>query len=165
MIRHAIAEEREDFAATGRDDSERPLTEEGRSRMRRVCAGLRELVPSIDVLASSPYTRAVQTAEIVADRYGIEPRDVVREDALVPDAALDSFIRWIQRRSRDGIVAVVGHEPHLGLLVTWLMTGFAESRVEMKKGGVALLDFDGQPGAGLATLRWLLAPGQLRRIG
>ena len=164
VIRHAIAEEREDFAATGRDDSERPLTSEGRRKMRRVADGLRKLVPTIDLLASSPYTRALQTAEIVAWRYEIDPDEIVKVDALIPDAPLQQFVGWVQRHSAAKTVAIVGHEPHLGQLVTWLMSGLPESRVEMKKSGAALLEFDGQPGAGLAVLRWLMTAGQLRDV-
>jgi len=63
LIRHAIAEDRFEFARTGQSDYYRPLTERGRARMARGATGLRTLVPDIDVLATSPLTRAVQTAE------------------------------------------------------------------------------------------------------
>ena len=160
VIRHAIAEDRDAFAASGRDDSERPLTESGRDKMRRVARGLRELVPRIDLLASSPYVRAMQTAELVGEAYGIA--EVRKVDALVPEAELPLFVSWVQRRSTAKVVAIVGHEPHLGELVTWLMSGLPESRVEMKKGGAALLEFEGQPGPGVGLLKWLMTPGQLR---
>jgi hypothetical protein len=44
------------------------------------------------------------------------------------------------------------------------MSGFRESRVEMKKGGASLLEFAGQPGAGLGVLKWLMGPAQLRDL-
>jgi phosphohistidine phosphatase len=163
VIRHAIAEEREDFASSGRDDSERPLTGEGRDKMQRGLDGLRRIVPRIDLLASSPFTRARQTAELVAETYGISEIKMV--DALVPDGALPDVQSWLQRKSTTKVVAVVGHEPQLGELVTWLMSGLREGRIEMKKGGAALLDFDGQPGPGVGLLRWLLTAGQLRDLG
>jgi phosphohistidine phosphatase len=162
VIRHAIAEDRDEFASTGRDDSERPLTATGRDKMRRAAAGLRRLVPSIDLLASSPYLRALQTAEVVGEAYGVA--DIKRVDALEPDAPLQRFLEWLEKRRSPGVVAVVGHEPQLGELVTWLMSGLPEARVEMKKGGAALLEFDGQPGAGLGVLKWLMTPGQLRDL-
>lgn len=162
VIRHAIAEDREAFASSGRDDSERPLTTAGRDRMRRAVAGLRRIVPEIDLLASSPYVRAMQTAEVVGEAYGIEAINTV--DALVPDAPLKRFLSWLERKASVGVVAIVGHEPHLGELVTWLMSGLPESRVEMKKGGVALLEFHGQPGAAVGVLKWLMTPRQLRDL-
>ena len=69
VVRHAIAEQREEFARTGKDDSQRPLTHDGRRKMRRGAVGLRAVVPAIDVLATSPLLRAVQTAEILAAVY------------------------------------------------------------------------------------------------
>ena len=162
LIRHAIAEDRDEFAASGRDDSERPLTDEGREKMQRVVEGLRRVVPRIDLLASSPYTRAMQTAEIVAEGYGIG--DVKTVDALVPDEPRQRFLSWLERKRSAEVVAVVGHEPQLGELVTWLMSGLEEARVEMKKGGACLLSFDGQPGAGLGVLQRLMTSGQLRDL-
>jgi phosphohistidine phosphatase len=163
IIRHAIAEEREEFAATGRDDSERPLTKEGRDKMRRGLAGIRRMVPHIDLLASSPFTRARETAELVGEAYAID--EIKSVDALIPDGALPDVQSWLQRRSSAKVVAIVGHEPQLGELVTWLMSGLREGRVEMKKGGAALLDFEGQPGPAVGVLQWLLTAGQLRDLG
>lgn len=163
VIRHAIAQEREEFAATGRDDSERPLTAEGRDKLRRGLPGLRRMVPRIDLLASSPFTRARETAELVGEAYGID--EIKTVDALVPDGALQDVQSWLQRRSSAKVVAIVGHEPQLGELVTWLMSGLREGRVEMKKAGAALIEFDGQPGPGVGVLRWLLTAGQLRDLG
>lgn len=162
VIRHAIAEDRDAFASSGRDDSERPLTAAGRDKMRQAVAGLRHVVPKIELLASSPYVRAIQTAEVVAEAYGM---DIKKVDALVPEAPLQRFLVWLERKASAEVIAVVGHEPHLGELVTWLMTGLPEGRVEMKKGGAGLLEFSGQPGAGVGLLKWLMTPSQLRGLG
>ena len=59
VIRHAIAEDREVFAGTGKDDSLRPLTDRGRERMQEGARGLVRLVDRLDVLATSPLTRAI----------------------------------------------------------------------------------------------------------
>jgi phosphohistidine phosphatase len=164
VIRHAIAEERDAFAASGRDDSERPLTDEGREKMRRGAEGLRRLVPRIDLLASSPYTRALQTAELVAAAYARGRDDIKVVDSLTPEAPLERVQSWVQRQSKARVIAVVGHEPQLGLLTTWLMSGLRESRVELKKGGACLLEFEGQPGPGVGVMRWLMTAGQLRDL-
>jgi len=164
VIRHAIAEEREVFAQSGRDDSERPLTEAGREKMRRGVEGLRRLVSRIDLLASSPYARAMQTAELVAAGYGREADPIRRVESLIPDGPLERFQSWLQRQSRAQVVAIVGHEPQLSQLVTWLMTGLREPRVELKKGGACLLEFDGQPGPGVGVMRWLVTGAQLRDL-
>ncbi|HEX7981388.1 MAG TPA: phosphohistidine phosphatase SixA [Gemmatimonadaceae bacterium] len=161
VIRHAIAQEREEFAPTGRDDSLRPLTDRGKAKMKRAAAGLRELVPEINVLAASPFTRAQQTARIVADEY--DGLRVLTTSSLEPDSELDEFAEWLRSRRGD-VVAVVGHEPHLGTLVTWLMTGIEESRVPLRKGAACLLEFPAKPARGTARLHWALTASQLGRL-
>ena len=162
IIRHAIAEEREDWDYTGRPDSERPLTSDGRRRMKRGAAGLHTLVPRLDSLASSPLERARDTAGIVAREYGMVEVEILAE--LAPDRVADDLLPWLRSRDPDGCAAVVGHEPALGGLVGWLLTGRHESFVELKKGAACLLEFDDPPAAGNATLLWALAPGHLRRL-
>ncbi len=162
VIRHGIAQDKDAFAATGKPDDLRPLTDEGRRKMRECAAGLRALVPSLDTIAASPLVRAQETARIVAEVYGIGTVDTT--NALRPDSANTLFVSWLAAQNHDRTVAVVGHEPHLGILVTWLMTGIGESRLALKKGGACLLEFDAAPQRGHARLLWSLAPGQLRKL-
>lgn len=162
IIRHGIAEDRDAFASTGKSDDLRPLTAEGRIKMAHSAEGLREVAPDISLLAASPLVRAHETAEIVGRAYGIEVRSTT--DSLRPDAPLDEFLDWVRDRGEQAVVAVVGHEPHLSTLATWLISGIEKSRIEMKKGGACLLAFDGAPSAGSATLDWLMHPAHLRAI-
>jgi len=162
VIRHAIAEDREEWAFSGKPDAERPLTKDGRDRMRRSARGLHAIVSRLDLVATSPLLRAVQTAEMVADEYGGRELTIVQE--LSPEYQPESLLPWLRAHERDTTVAVVGHEPHLSFLVGWLLTGRHESFVEMKKGGACLLEFDDPPAAGNATLVWSLAPGHLREL-
>jgi len=161
VVRHAIAEDREAFAATGRDDALRPLTAVGARKMKKTARGLKELVPSIDVLITSPFVRAAETAEIVRREYDLAQVETSR--ALEPNAALVNLIVALERYEQ-GVVAVVGHEPHLGHLVTYLVTGIERSGVELKKGGACLIEFDGPPKAGAGCLRWSVPPGVLRDL-
>ena len=161
VVRHAEAEDKDAFAATGRDDALRPLTERGRRRMSEGAKGLRTLVTSIDLLAASPLVRAQETAEVVAHRYG----DCMVEttEMLEPGTAPSRFLSWL--REQDGnMIAIVGHEPDLGALVTWLLTGGTESRVPLGKGAACLLDLGEAPGKGRATLEWAITASQLRRL-
>jgi phosphohistidine phosphatase len=163
VIRHAIAEEREEFAASGRDDSERPLTKHGRRQMKRVAKGLRRTLKSIDVLGASPLVRAQQTAAIVAEEYGEMP--VATVPSLAPESEPEEFAAWLGRQRLAEVVGAVGHDPHLGMLVTWLLAGRMEPRVEIEKGGAVLLEVEGAPRDSCATLLWALAPGMLVRLG
>ena len=163
VIRHGIAEEAETFAATGLDDSQRPLTKPGKRKMKEVAAGLREIVETLDVIGASPLLRAQQTAEILAKVYDDLP--VLTVQALSPGSEPSALVDWLAQHDSAKVVAVVGHEPHLGMLVTWFMSGARDSRVAMSKSGAALLEFSSGVTPGSGTLQWLLTGSQLRRIG
>jgi len=157
VIRHGIAED-----GNGKDDAQRELTEEGKLKMKNGAAGLREIVESIDVIAASPLVRAQQTADILAKVYG--GQRVVTVKALMPGSEPTELLYWLEELESVEVAAIVGHEPHLGTLVTWFMTGARNSRVEMSKGGVALLEFESRIREGSATLRWLMTGSQLRQF-
>lgn len=162
IIRHAIAEDKDVWAKTGKDDDERPLTADGKRKMARNARGLRTIVNSIDVLAASPLVRARETAAIVAAEYDLS--DVANTASLVPGAPLEDFAAWVAPHATLQVVAVVGHEPHLSTLATWLVSGVEASRIELKKGAACLISFDGAPASGGGTLRWSLTPSQLRGL-
>lgn len=163
LVRHGIAEERDDFASSGQPDELRPLTDNGASRMKRAARGIRELMDSLDLIATSPLTRANQTAQILGKQYKDVPIVVV--PALSPEHDFDGFLDWLRKLEDAGAVAAVGHEPHLSSLVSWLLTGNGASFFEMKKGSAVLIEFEGEVRAGGAQLRWFLTPSQLRLIG
>ncbi len=162
IVRHAIAEDREDFSQTGQPDDLRPLTPKGLRRMRQAARGLVSIVPHIDLLATSPLVRAVQTADVLAEAYGSPARETV--DALAPDAAPNTLLTWLRRHRGQEIVAVVGHEPHLSTLTAWLLTGEDDSLIALKKGSATLLEFGRELKPGAATLLWALTPAHLRRL-
>jgi phosphohistidine phosphatase len=162
IIRHAIAEEKNAFAKTGRPDTERPLTRHGRTVMARVAKGIRSQVKSIDVLAASPLVRAAQTAAIVAKEYA--DIDVATVPALAPESAPAAFAAWLRTHRDAEVIAVVGHEPHLGALATWLMTGSRDSHVTLEKGGACMLEIETHAGARSATMTWLLTPRALEQL-
>jgi phosphohistidine phosphatase len=162
VIRHAIAMEREEHARTGRPDSDRPLTDTGRRRMRKNARGLQRFSPHPDLIGTSPWLRAADTARVVAETLGVERMETV--DAMLPDRPPSELADWLNDKGDLGAIAVVGHEPHLGELVTWLIGGKQGLNVEFKKGGACLLRIDGEVAAGSAMLLWHLTPAQLRAL-
>src|SRR5262245_8862570 len=160
VVRHAIAEEREKWAP--RDDQLRPLTAVGKKKMKEAARGLRSLVPRLDVVASSPLTRAVQTAELLAKTY--ERGAPVTVDALAPGQRPPALATWLRSQALHKTVAVVGHEPGLGAAATWLAAGTERSFLELGKGGACLLDLGEHIDAGEAVLLWVLRPSQLRAL-
>ena len=162
IVRHADAGDRDEFAKTGKPDHLRPLSSKGRDQMKDAVRGLQKLVPSADLIVMSPYARAVQTAEIVRHEYGKTAYDETR--TLEPEMPAAEFEQWLADQDEYEVVIVVGHEPHLSTLATWLMAGIDDSRIDLKKGGACLLLFDDAPKKGAGTLRWLMGPKELAAI-
>jgi len=163
LMRHAIAVARGNPGDAR--DAQRPLTEDGREQARSVAKGLKRLKADADLIATSPYLRALQTAEQVAQLFG-RGMPVKELDALRPDVnpaetslALNAFA------AHDGIV-LVGHEPHLGAWVAELVADRGGMRCRFKKAGVACIEIDRvPPPQGSGTLQWLMSPKQLTLIG
>ena len=164
VIRHAIAENRKTFAERTQSggDGLRPLTKDGRRRMRRGARGISRLVPKVDVLAASGLKRAQETAAIVAPRY--PKAKVVKLAELSPIKSVKQVLGWLQTQRPDATVALIGHEPQLSTFVSWAMTGLQESVIELKKGGACLIRFDGDIKAARAKLLWSMRPSQLREL-
>lgn len=162
VVRHAIAEDPAEYARDHPDDAGRPLTSEGIRKMKRAARGLRSLVPELDLLATSPLTRARETAEILAGVY--KPVTPVVVSALAPGQPLADLRSWLEGARRYDAVAIVGHEPALSRGVSWLLAGGDRSFVELKKGAACLLAIPDVVGAGCATLCWALTPAQLRDL-
>lgn len=160
VVRHGIAEERETWAP--RDDALRPLTDDGKKKMKEAAKALRARVPRLDVLASSPLTRAMQTAVILGKVY--ERGAPVETDTLAPGQHPPAFAAWLRTQATHKTVAIVGHEPGLGAIVSWLTAGIERSFLELGKGGACLLDLGEKIEGGEAMLLWVLRPSQLRKL-
>lgn len=165
VVRHAIALDREEWAELSKDDRERPITEEGAKKMKRVARGLKKILseePS--VMISSPLLRAKQTAELLLAE--MPTTNYFETETLAPEQEPETFVNFLRSFATPAtkVVACVGHEPHLNGLVSWLVLKSRKGIGEMKKGGACLLEFDGQVGAGKAKLLWLLTAKQLREL-
>jgi phosphohistidine phosphatase len=163
LIRHGPAGDREAWRALGKDDFLRPLTADGRARTRAAARGLARVADRPQALATSPLARAIQTADHVARAFGVEAAEELH--AVVPAGAPAAVMPWLTARAKLDLVALVGHEPHLGKLASWLLARTSTPFLQLKKGGACLLDLGARPRAGEARMVWLLTPAQLRRLG
>jgi len=159
IVRHAIAEERDEAARQGLSDAERPLTKKGAKRMTQIAAALARQLPQAEQIITSPLLRARQTAELLAARY--PGMAITIEDGLSPGGSLDQLVAQLQRQAGEGVNILVGHEPDLSALISLLLFGKEGVSIQMKKGGAALLDFPRHIGSGQGTLLWLQTPRQL----
>lgn len=163
VVRHAIAEEREVFAATGRPDEERPVTADGARRMARGARGLARVAGDIERIATSPLVRADQTARILAE--ALDDMPVVEAPALGNEHSAAALDAWLAAQDGVAAIAVVGHEPDLGTWVARALHGEGAAPMPLRKGGACRLRFADAPGPGGAELVWFLPPKVLRRLG
>src|SRR5262249_25225750 len=156
VLRHGIAVER---GTPGyKKDSERPLTKEGEEKMYQIAAAMLAMGLKFDVILSSPYVRARQTALIVADEFDEE---VKLTESLVPGANPLELVRELNGEAYERVL-LVGHEPDLSGLVSVLSTGENGAAIELKKGGLCKLTTEKLAFGKCAILNWLLTPKQLR---
>lgn len=154
VIRHAVAED----TSAGIDDTERELTDAGKTKLRRAVRGLRALDIRFERILTSPWKRAIQTARQLEPIAASAP---VATDLLTrpPRAELLALIA-----ERNETTAVVGHEPWLGELVAWL--AFGDTRhgdaLVIKKCGVLWLEGTAVPGG--MQVRAAIPPRLLRAI-
>jgi phosphohistidine phosphatase len=138
LLRHGDAED-------GSPDAERELTEKGRQQSKRAGASLDSLGVKLDACLASPKVRAVQTAELACEPFGIEPQ-------LEPKLAGGPFDAEALAAGLGDEVLLVGHDPDFSMAVH----GLTGAQVRLKKGGLA--------GIEKGELKVLLRPAELKRI-
>lgn len=156
ILRHGRAEKR---APSVRGDEARALTGEGRTEI----LGVAEFLASRDVvfgcIATSPYVRSIETAQIVAKALGKRGL-VVQWDELTPGSGIEALESRIAGRSEEESCLIVGHEPLLGKFTGYMISGGGDAAIAMGKGGLAKIRnarFDPVSG----ELQWLLTVRQI----
>jgi phosphohistidine phosphatase len=157
LLRHGIAAEHgtQSFA----HDSERPLTPEGRSKVRLIAKALARLKIIPDVILTSPFVRAHQTAEIAATVLRLK-QQMHFCTHLASGGDAKRVIAEVNKLHGDAeSVMLVGHEPDLSLLISLLLTGSPTgAAIELRKGGLCVLEVEALRAGKCATLLWLAPP-------
>ena len=159
VLRHGIAVEP---GTPGYErDADRPLTPEGERKLWQIAEAMEALELSSDLILSSPYLRALQTAEIVAK--ALKGRKKVElSESLTPGGSTKKLVELLNRvQPSPESVLLVGHEPYLSSLISLLVSGDASFAVEMKKSGLCKLSTESLKPGRCATLEWLLTPRQM----
>jgi len=159
LLRHGIAVDPSapDFAK----DAERPLTPKGKRRLRQIAEAMGALKISFDVILSSPYVRAKQTAEIVAKTLNCRKK-LKFSDELTPGGNPKALIQQLNElRPKPENILLVGHEPYLSKLIALLTAGNTSMEIDLKKGSLCKLETEALRYARCATLVCLLAPRHL----
>jgi phosphohistidine phosphatase len=168
LMRHGIAADLGEGGVI--KDADRPLTMEGRAKMKQAAAGLREHGLKFNVILASPLLRARQTAEAVAEVLDLQHRVKIIE-SLAPGRAFaagegghaEIFLELGAYQFDRALL--VGHQPDLSELASYLLTGNRNLNIEFKKGSLCSIEVASLPPRGPALLRWMMTPRQLRMIG
>lgn len=150
VMRHGIAENQ----GAGKPDAERALTSEGAAKVKAVLERVRAAGCREPLIVTSPYRRARQTADLVAEVLGSKG-EVQESLALTPGSSPADVWQEIRLYKKEPLVVIVGHDPLFSLLIGYLL-GVPQLYVPLKKGAVAAIeleDFRPQPNG---TLLWLL---------
>lgn len=161
LIRHSNAVE--PGTPEYEDDSQRPLTEKGREKMRKIASALKDLGLKPDMILSSPFVRAAQTAEVLAKIMKYK-KEIAYSDSLVPVGNTDTLISELNEKYTVDELVLVGHEPSLSALVGTLTGGGPDIAINLKNGGVCCLSADDLRVERKAALEWLLPPKILNRL-
>jgi phosphohistidine phosphatase len=162
LLRHGIAVDRGQPGYE--DDSLRPLTPKGAARIHRIAQAAKRLRLKFDLILSSPYLRAQQTAQGIASFYKMEDKLRLTEN-LVPATLASALIGEIHETYADALsILLVGHEPYLSGLVSVLLAGDENVMITFKKGGLCKLSVDELRYERCATLEWLMTPKQMLNL-
>ena len=159
IVRHGIAIDREDPKSPA--EPERYLTEEGIRKTKLVAKAIAGMGATADLLVSSPYVRAMQTAEIFAGALGYPKQKIQRTNALLPGAEPARLFQELAKQTESTSVFCFGHAPQLDRMIAEAL-GVKHSVTALKKAGVALMELEHlSPPNGL--VEWVAIPKMFRK--
>lgn len=150
VVRHAWAGQSGDPAWP--NDDERPLTDKGRKRFKKLVKKLVRRGFNPMAVATSPLVRAEETAAVLEEVCPAHPPLSVIP-ALAPGSNLQSLLDWTSSQAPHD-VAWVGHAPDVEML-TGALIGDSVCQIHFDKGAVAAVQFTGDVAAGAGELLWL----------
>jgi phosphohistidine phosphatase len=153
IIRHADALALGERGVTA--DEDRPLSERGEAQSRTVGAALLRHGITLDKVITSPYLRARQTAEEMLRSWPPPLPEVHVCADLVPDGKPKKLARFLRGLGSSN-VALVGHQPHLGIWTAWIIGG-KNANIDLAKAGIVHITCD-KPKKSLGILHWMVDP-------
>jgi phosphohistidine phosphatase len=152
LLRHGIAED----APAGHSDSERALTSEGKEKLRKVLKRARAAGVELSLMLSSPYRRAVETADVAADVLGYKGK-ILRTRALLPETSPYNTWEEVRAFKDETAILLASHEPLMSSLTAFLLNSPALV-VDMKKAALVRVDCERLSNQPHGILKWMLAP-------
>jgi phosphohistidine phosphatase len=152
VLRHGLAEE----GRPGMRDADRALLPEGKKKLREVLRVARSVGVVPTLILTSPYRRALETAEIAAEALG-HAEKLIESKVLVPASRPEAVWDEIRQHKDADAVMLVGHEPLLSQLIAYLLAA-PTLQIDLKKGALVRVDMDQVGTQPHGTLKWLVIP-------
>ena len=153
LLRHGIAEN----GKPGSADSARALVPEGKKKLKEVLGVAKNAGAIPTLVLTSPFRRAMETAEIAVSVLGLKKEDLVQTQSLLPSSDVGDAWEEIRVYKEEMALLLVGHEPLFGRLFAYLL-GEPELLVDFKKGALARIDIDTFGAHPKGVLRWFIPP-------
>ncbi len=151
LLRHGIAED----LKAGQRDADRALVDEGRRKLRVVLRRARLAGVKPTLIVSSPYRRAVQTAEVAAAELRYKG-EVLLTKSLIPGSTPEAVWEELRIHREEEQVILAGHEPLFSALTAYLLNA-PSLVVDFKKGALVRIDMDQVSPHPRGILKWMLA--------
>lgn len=160
FLRHGEAGKR---IASSSHDFERSLTNSGAAEIEKIAKSLDDMGLDFDKIAASPLARAFETAEIVSRIYRKAGKAEVWEELRPEGNRLDLY-RRLSKLNQDVDVLLVGHDPFLTNVIGEIISGGLNTKISLKKGGLAKVQITSFAPKVSGELRWLLTPKQIKSL-
>ena len=162
ILRHGYAGNR---LPDPREDTKREITVSGKKEVVEIAKSLKKLGVKFNVIFSSPFTRAFQTAQIIAEEYKLTEQ-IEQSEELKPDGSKGSLYNKLSKLSIDSVILIVGHEPYLSSMINDIISNNENhnNNIILKKAGLSRIKITSTVPKFKGELRWLLTPRILKKI-
>jgi phosphohistidine phosphatase len=151
LIRHSIAE----HISIDKKDFDRELTEEGKSVIKKTSSACKSFVKNIDAVLTSPFIRAIQTAEIISEN--LQERSNIIKDNLLGTGCKTADLIDILKTLEYKNVVVVGHQPDLSIHLN-NFCGTGSFNLAFPPASLAKIEFDNSIKYGKGRLIFFIPP-------
>ncbi len=161
IIRHALAENTDEK----KEDKDRELVEKGFKDTKAIAKVLNKLKVGPDLLVSSPLTRAIQTAEIIANKLNYKKKINVAKE-LLPESKPEDILNLIKSKigSKVKTLVIVGHMPLLGEFISFLLN-IKNFCFDIEKSGVYIIELNFNDNKSIESiLKGYITPSMARRL-
>lgn len=151
LIRHSIAEN----ISIDKKDFDRELTSEGKSVIAKASQAWKNYIDQLDIVLSSPLTRAMQTAEIISSNLQTN-QNLIKDNNLGTGSRTSDLIELLNSLEYEN-VAVVGHQPDLSIHVN-NFCGTGSFNLVFPPAALAKIEFDNSIKYGRGRLIYFIPP-------